>query len=426
VVPPGIALDGQLSMPSVTILTQYFAPEMGAPQARLSELGERLIDRGWDVQALTALPNYPFGRVLPGYRHWSSVVENVGRIRTVRVPLYPTKRGGALRLASYLSFAASARVLGPRLCSRPDLLYVESPPLFIGYAAFPLCRRWGCPYVLNVSDLWPESAVRLGMAKPGPAVTLAERLEKKMYRSAIGVTGQSDHIVAAVERTAPGTRTAVITNGIELTRFGASQATPEARTLLGSEAGPVFIYAGLMGFAQGLDQVLDLAAQLPGEVPGRFVLVGDGPEREALARRIARERIPRIRILPPQSREQVPGLLAAADAAIITLGMDLPGAIPSKIYEAMASSLPILLVASGEAARRVREANAGLTVEPRDAKGLREAYIRLASDPLLRQALGSDGRAAAESRYSRAAIADQLDRFLRVRLDSWSLAQDRR
>jgi glycosyltransferase involved in cell wall biosynthesis len=104
----------------------------------------------------------------------------------------------------------------------------------------------------------------------------------------------------------------------------------------------------------------------------------------------------------------------------------LPGAIPSKIYEAMASSLPILLVASGEAARRVREANAGLTVEPRDAKGLREAYIRLACDPSLRQALGSDGRAAAESRYSRAAIADQLNRFLRVQLDLWSLARDRR
>ena len=411
-------------MPSVTILTQYFPPEMGAPQARLSELGERLVDKGWEVRALTALPNYPIGRVFPGYPHWRPVVGQVGRIPTVRVPLYATKRGGLLRMVSYLSFAASARMLGPRLSSRPDLIYVESPPLFIGYAALSLCRHWACPYVLNVSDLWPESAVRLGMVRPGPAVNFAARLEKRLYGGAIGVTGQSHQIIASVGRTAPGTSTAVITNGIEPDRFGRSQANPDARSLLGSEPGPIFIYAGLMGFAQGLDQVLDLAAQLSDQIPGRFVLVGDGPQRQALARRIELERLRRVKMLPPQPREVIPGLLAAADAAIITLGADLPGAVPSKIYEAMASSLPILLVASGEAAHRIREANAGLSVEPRDATGLREAYTRLASDPSLRRALVSDGRAAAETRYSRAVIADQLDRFLRVRLGAWSLARD--
>jgi glycosyltransferase involved in cell wall biosynthesis len=410
----------RLTMPSVTILTQYFPPETGAPQARLSELGERLVDKGWEVQALTALPNYPFGKVFPGYASWRPVVQQVGRIRTVRAPIYPTKRGGALRLASYLSFVVSARVFGPRLTARPDLLYVESPPLFIGYAALSLCRHWGCPYVFNVSDLWPESAVRLGMVKPGTAVRLAARLERKMYRRAIGVTGQSDQIIASVERTAPGTPTVVITNGIELSRFGKGRANPQARALLGPEPGPVFIYAGLMGFAQGLDQVLDLAARLPDDAPGRFVLVGDGPERQALCRRIERERLHRIRVLSPQPRDAVPGLLAAADAAVITLGADLPGAVPSKIYEAMASSRPILLAAGGEAARRVREADAGLTVSPRDAGAFQTAFLTLARDPALRLSLGANGRRAAEGQYSRAAAAERLDRFFRERLASWS------
>ena len=74
------------------------------------------------------------------------------------------------------------------LCRRPDLLYVESPPLFVGYAAMSLARRWKCPYVFNVSDLWPESAIRIGMIKPGLATRLAERLELKLYRRAAGVT----------------------------------------------------------------------------------------------------------------------------------------------------------------------------------------------------------------------------------------------
>ena len=94
---------------------------MGAPQARLSELGERLIDFGWEVEALTALPNYPTGKVFAGYDRHQPVVEQIGRIRTVRVPLYTAKTGFTKRLRSYFSFAASASRHGPRLCQRPDL-----------------------------------------------------------------------------------------------------------------------------------------------------------------------------------------------------------------------------------------------------------------------------------------------------------------
>jgi colanic acid biosynthesis glycosyl transferase WcaI len=122
-------------MPRLCILTQYFPPEMGAPQARLSELGERLIESGWEVEALTALPNYPTGRVFPEYRPTQACVENIGRIRTARVPLVPAKGGFARRLVCYFSFVASACRHGPRLCRKPDLMFVESPPLFIGYAA---------------------------------------------------------------------------------------------------------------------------------------------------------------------------------------------------------------------------------------------------------------------------------------------------
>ncbi len=94
---------------------------------------------------------------------------------------------------------------------------------------------------------------------------------------------------------------------------------------------------GCLDWAQGLDQVLDVAAALPPDVPGRCVLVGDGPVREALEERIAREGIGRVRLLPAQPRERIPALLAAADVALATLGMRLRGAVPSKIYEAMAS-----------------------------------------------------------------------------------------
>ena len=399
--------------PRLCILTQYFPPEMGAPQARLSELGERLIDAGWQVEALTALPNYPTGQVFDGYDRSVPCVEQVGRIRTVRVPLFTSKSGFTKRLRSYFSFAASAKRHGPRLCQKPDLIFVESPPLFIGYAARALSRTWQCPFVFNVSDLWPESAIRMGVVKPGLATWLAERLELKLYRQAAGVTGQSAEIIDSVRQRSPWTKTEVITNGVDPTRFGRHLTDAEARALVGTAPGPVFIFAGLFGFAQGLDQILDLAKSLPPEQPGRFVLVGEGPERERLQERIHCESISRVRIVLPQPRERIPALLAAADAALISLGMSIPGAVPSKIYEAMATGIPILLIADGEPARRIDEAQCGLAVAPGDSAAARAAFLRLAGDVTLRDKLGAAGRIAAETIYNRDRIAERLDRFLR-------------
>ena len=393
------------------ILTQYFPPEMGAPQARLSELGENLIDLGWQVEVLTALPNYPKGVVDPAYDPREVCVETIGRMRTVRVPLYTAKSGFLKRLRCYFSFVGSAKRYGPQHCRRPDLLFVESPPLFIGYAARYLSKRWGCPYVLNISDLWPESAVRMGVVKPGVATWLAERLELSLYRGAAGVTGQSSGIIDSIKQRCPDTSTEVITNGVDPQRFSL-KPDAESAELLGTEPGPIFVYAGLFGFAQGLDQILDLAKSLPVETPGRFVLIGDGPLREALQQRVDDEAITRVKILPAQPRERIPALLSAADVAIISLGMAIPGAVPSKIYEAMAASLPILLIAAGEPCERVARANCGIAVPPGDPDALRVAFQRLIENPSLRGELGANGRRAAETVYDRRSIAQRLNEFL--------------
>jgi len=400
-------------MPRLCILTQFFPPEMGAPQARLSELGERLMDLGWCIEVLTALPNYPTGSVFSGYDRRHPVVEKVGRIRTIRVPLFTTKTGFVKRIRSYFSFVKSARRHGRHLCRRPDLLFVESPPLFIGYAGRYLSRRWKCPYVFNVSDLWPEAVIRVGMIKRGLLTRLAERLELSFYRNAAGVTGQSIETIESIRSRVPKARTQVITHGVDPARFGPDKASETARQLLGPEPGPVFVFAGLFGLAQGLDQVLDLALSLPADVPGRFVLIGEGPQRACLQRRIQAESIPRVKVLSPEPSGEIPGVLAAADVALITLGMSIPGAVPSKMYEAMASSLPILLIADGEPARRVAEAHCGLTVSPGDVVGAQVAFRRLATDQGLRLRLGKAGRKSAETVYDRSRIAEQLNRFLR-------------
>ncbi len=399
-------------MPRILLLTQYFPPEIGAAQTRLFELGQELSTLGWEVEVLTALPNYPTGRVFEGYDVKKPLKEAIGRLSVVRVPLRPAQQGFADRLLCYFSFVRSAVRWGPTICVKPDVLFVESPPLFIGHAGVHLSRHWSVPMVFNVSDLWPESAKFMGVVKNRLVLAGAEALELSYYRRASLVTGTSDEIIESVRRRCPSTDAEVITNGVDIDRFGPQFINEEARSLLGDQDRVTFTYAGVMGLAQGLNQVLDVAASVRDLHQVQFVLIGDGADRESLRRRIDVENLHNVRLLQAQPKEKIPALLAASQVGFHVLKFAIPGAVPSKIYEAMASSLPILFAGEGEGARRVLKAGAGLTVPYGDIRALEEAVRRLASNPDLRRELGSAGGRAAEQLYSRKEIAKRLHQLL--------------
>lgn len=399
-------------MPRLLLLTQYFPPEIGAAQTRLFELGQELSTLGWEVEVLTALPNYPTGHVFEGYDVRKPVKEKMARLSVVRAPLRPAQKGFVDRLRCYFSFVKSAVHWGPILCIRPDVLFVESPPLFIGHAGVRLSRLWGIPMVFNVSDLWPESAKFMGVVRNRLVLAGAEALELSYYRRAALVTGTSNEIVESVRRRCPSTPAEVITNGVDVSRFGSQFANDQARALLGDEKRITFIYAGVMGLAQGLNLVLDVAAAVQDLSHVQFVLIGDGADRELLQCRIETEGLQNVRLLKAQPKEKIPALLAVSAVGFHVLKFSIPGAVPSKIYEAMASGLPILFAGGGEGARRVLEARAGLVVSYDDKQGLVKAVRRLALDPALRQELGLAGRKAAERLYSRKEISKRLHRLL--------------
>lgn len=406
-------------MPRILILTQYFPPEIGAAQTRLFELGQELSGLGWEVEVLTALPNYPTGRVFEGYDVKKPLKETIGRLSVVRVPLRPAQQGFVDRLMCYFSFVRSATRWGPHLCAKPDVLFVESPPLFLGHAGVRLSRQWNVPMVFNVSDLWPESAKFMGVVKNRLILAGAEALELSYYRRAALVTGTSDEIVESVRRRCPSAGAEVITNGVDCERFGLKLADDAARSLLGAEDRINFTYAGVMGMAQGLGLILDVAAAVRDLAQVQFVLVGEGAERQSLQCRIEAEKLHNVRFLRAQPKEKIPALLAASHVGFHVLKFAIPGAVPSKIYEAMASSLPILFAGEGEGARRVLKAGAGLAVPYGDIRALEEAVRRLASDPDLRRELGSAGRRAAEQLYNRKEIAKKLHQLLlRVTTDA--------
>lgn len=404
----------------ILYLSQYFPPEVGATQTRAYEMAQGLIQAGHHVTMIAEVPNHPSGVIPPEYRGKLYERADLDGIEVIRVwvKTAPVKTF-RIRMAFYLSYMLNAILAGMFLArKRYDVIYATSPPLFVGGAGLALSVLRRTPLVFEVRDLWPESAVVLGELQNPHAIALAERLERACYRRArqIVLTTQEmkDHLA---ERGIPTEKMQVVRNGAnpELFQFD-PLARRRIRAELGLEDKFVVIYAGLMGLAQALSSVLEAADQLQMVHPDiHFLFMGDGPEKANLLSRATRLSLENVTFLPAQPREQVPAYLSAADAALIPLVRErLVGALPSKMFDAMACERPILLSAEGEALSVLRQEQVGISVPPETPEALCQAMLELKSDPHQARQYGLRGRQAVVERYSRQAQARQLEALLRI------------
>jgi glycosyltransferase involved in cell wall biosynthesis len=292
---------------------------------------------------------------------------------------------------------------------RSDVLLVESPPLFLGLSARVARALRRCPYIFNVSDLWPDGVVDLGGVGVGAAVRYARRLECWVYAGAAALAGQSPTIAAVLRKRNPGKRVELLSNGVDMARFEVASQDPLLRERIGARPGDlVLIYVGLLGVAQGVDQIIQAAAVLSGREDLHFVIVGDGPEKADLVATVREQGLDRVRMFDSVPADQVPPLLLAADMALVPLRFALTGAVPSKIYEAMAAGLPVVFVGDGDGVGIVESSGVGVVCPIGDTAALVRAIERLAADRELRMRMGRGGREAAASQYSRRAVAGRL------------------
>jgi colanic acid biosynthesis glycosyl transferase WcaI len=407
----------------IVVHTQYFPPEIGAAPNRLSALVQGLTSAGHEVTVLTAMPNYPMGRYYPGYRGLVRR-ENHSGSAVVRTFIYPVQSAGLVkRLLCYFSFVFSSLILGGFLLDEPDYILTESPPLFLGISGFLLSRWKRARWIFNVSDLWPESAVRLGVLKPGLALRLSEWLEAFYYRRAWLVSGQSSEIVQNIKNRFPRVATFYLPNGVDTHRFRPDCATPETRALLSSKPGCVVLYAGLHGLAQGLEQIIEAADQLRDDTSISFVLVGDGPVKRALVTEAEARGLTNIKFLDAVPQDQMPALVAAADIVVVPLKLHIPGAVPSKLYEAMSSGRALVAIASGEAADIVSRNKVGVVVAPGDTQGLTRSLLDLARNLSYREELGARAREAATTQFDRSVSITRFVRYLEEQLEAVPLSR---
>lgn len=330
----------------LSVITQYYKPEMGAPQNRLYEMCAGLKQLGADVSVLTAMPNYPTGKIFEEYKGRFSCKEIADDLPVKRYWLYASNSRKALpRIWSMISFSVtilcSLRYLRKR---KNDFIVVESPPLTLAVSAWILAKLCGAKLIMNVSDLWPLSAKELGaISGDGMIYKTLAWLERWLYAHSTACIGQSQEIVDYIA-THGAKQTYLFRNGVNPERFNAiGTAKPSDKLRI--------VYAGLLGYAQGILSIceqIDFAA-----LNAEFHIYGAGGEQEAIEQYITSHPNKGIFYHGEVSRDEIPAVLAKHDCTLIPLVKNIYGAVPSKIYESMAAGLPILFAGEGEGARIV-------------------------------------------------------------------------
>lgn len=382
------------------LLSQYYPPEMGAPQVRLPALVRELTRRGHEVEVVTAVPNHPAGRVWPGWRGRLQVSERSGGVTVRRCWLLAGSGAGAGRMLSYASFGLGC-LAGLVRCRRPDYLLLEQPPLTLAPAAMAAARLWRARLVPLVADLWPDAALALGLLKPGALSAGLRHLERALLAASFAAGAVTDGIAGALrEKGVPPGRILPLPNGVDLDLWRPAPSPPEP-----SDGPPLVLYAGTMGYAHGLEVVLQAARLLAGEA--RFLLVGGGSERprlEAMAREMGLRNLAFMDPVPPEAAAR---LYASALAGLCTVR---PGPLaamtrPAKLPAIMACAKPVLYSGEGEGAELVRRAGAGVVCPPGDAAALAAAVRGLIAEPQRARAMGEEGRRFAAAELSWPAVA---------------------
>ena len=378
------------------ILTQYFLPETGAPQNRLFQLARRLQQRGAKVTILTAMPNYPQMRIYDGYRGKFYKHEYIDGLPVHRCWIYAgTSKAILPRLINYFSFVKSSFLVGLFMLKKQDYIFCESPPLFLGITAYLLAKLKGARLIFNVSDLWPESAEKLGLVTNRFLLRISILLEEFLYRKAFLITGQTQGIVANISGRFPRKTVYWLRNGADLrdlTTNPGDQGWRKSENFRQTDF--LLLYAGIIGHAQGLEVILQAARQLRERSEIKFIIMGSGPVKDKLIRMKEEMKLENLFFMNNRPKNEVITVICEIDAAIIPLRkIDLfRGAIPSKIFENLALRKPILLGVEGEAKELIiDQGHAGLAFVPEDAADLVKKIRILADQPELTKVLGNNG-----------------------------------
>jgi glycosyltransferase involved in cell wall biosynthesis len=340
------------------------------------------------VKVLTGIPNYPDGVVMPGYRAIRRNRDRTAGFDVLRTPLFPSHDASAIgRALNYVSWAFSAALTGLAQVRAADVTLVYSSPATAALPAMLGRALFGRPYVLIVQDLWPDSVFASGMVRRGASFriinSILDGLTRLTYRQASRIAVISPGMAAELARRGvPEAKIGLVYNWTDERVFQPTDPDPSFRPSLGIDPKDfVLMYAGNLGAAQDLGNVIRAVATVSGPRAVHLVMIGEGLEKRSLEQ-LGRTLAPgRVHVLPARAPEDLPALMAAADFQLVSLRDEdlFRITMPSKVQAALATGSALLVSAAGDAARLVQDARAGLTSPPGDAESLARAIEKAVS-----------------------------------------------
>jgi len=382
-------------------LTQYFPPEIGAAQTRLGAFASELVRLGHEVEVVTALPNYPTGRVFPEYRGRFRITEEWHGLPVHRVWLYVAMGKGFRRLLNYASFPLTA-IFGLARVRKPDYVIVESPPPFLSVPAVLAAKYWRVPLIVNVADLWTDALRMMAFMREGKALRAVEWLERWTYRRATYVNAVTDGIHAALisNKAVPADKVLFLPNGVDTELFHPGPPDEALAKELDLTGRKVLLYAGTHGYSHGIEVALRAASRIKDKTI-LFLFIGDGSEKPKLLRQAEELGVDNVRFLDPAPPDYVARLYTLSMAGLSTLRLTplSEGTRPVKVLAAMACGNPVVYSGVGEGARLVENAKAGVVTPPGNADALADAIQTLLADRKRTAEMGRNGRNFVEQHF---------------------------
>ncbi len=398
----------------VLILHMRYSPDLTGTGPLVTELATDLAARGEDVAVVASVPHYGRPDVPMQFRgglFHDRMEDGVRVIRTMgwtRGLDTVVGRGADYILYTLLSIAAGLRL------PRPDVILCVAPPITVGLTGW-LLRR-GAPLLLNAQDIWPDGLIGMGRLRSAPMIRAFQAFERWVYRRCRSISVLSEGMKAnLVAKGVPEDKVVVIPNWVDLQSWSPAPRANAFRAELGLENRFVVLFAGNLGYAAGLETVLEAAALLRSDPAIAFLIVGEGSARKNLTRRAAALGLNNVQFVTTQPASRLPEVYGVADLSLVTLRKGMGQvSVPSKAYSIMASGRAILasVPEDSEVERLVKEAGCGVWVPPENAPAMARAILELRGDVARRQAFGSNGRRWAEARHARTRSVSKYHQWL--------------
>lgn len=399
----------------ILILEPYYEPDGGPAAPLFTMLCRELARRGHEVTVLTAVPHYPSGRVPEEFQGSRTCRTTEAGVHVIRVPLPSVDRAKLpLRLWQFLAYQIGALLHGWQLDCDVFISITPSLEVWLPFTYFARLRMK--PVVYSVHDVYPDSGIQLGIFRHKLIISLVTALERSCATRAGMVRVLSESFVPGIKRLGVlDDRIRLIYDWVD-TNLIAPQPKPNSFTFeYGLDDKFVVLYAGNVGFSQGLEHLVTAAHLMRDENDIVFLIVGEGAAKENLQLLADEYQLHNLIFLPFQPRTRLPEVLAAADVSLVILrqGMGF-NSLPSKTLSILASGRPMVVSIDpgSDTWSLVERSESGICVPPEDPERLAEAIRTLKRDETLRDKMGRSGRQYALLHHSVQSAAQAFEEIM--------------